>query len=375
MVPAINAVPLEGRIEDIGSLHFLRAEQQAEASRFVLIRYALDGQEQPLGIRLDLDKKALLDSVGDPELDKHIQAVVPTLWSIIANDPFADFSGADLGSDSRLSRLGALADLAGTWVGAGFNLISLPDRQHNADFRLQVRPTRESLEFTVIGGGLPVRGWKQNDILLNGLTYRHLIRDTQTRGGLHFEPGLWFNVPSTIVPNQPATVVRQAARIQHGGVLLAQGHAFSVAGPPAIHSIDSTPFTGAIPDLGAAPANPITFPAYTNTPLPAEGLPLGLNAAQTIKDPTVILRAAIAGQVITKATVITVSTAQAGGIINIPFAVQNANAVGLDAIFWIERVSGSNGNGFLQLQYVQRIIVAFNALFWPHISVATLVKQ
>lgn len=69
------------------------------------------------------------------------------------------------------------------------------------------------------------------------------------------------------------------------------------------------------------------------------------------------------------------------GILNIPFITRNANALQMDAIFWIETVQPSSGDPFLQLQYVQRVILDFppkpNApiIHWPHISVATLVKQ
>jgi hypothetical protein len=378
-MPGTNVITLEGKIEDIGPLHFLRAEWQDETSRFVLIRYAVNGQEQPFGLRLDLDKKALLDGVEDPELDKSVQAVAPTIWSIIANEPFADFTKAGLDSVTRFSRLGPLTDLIGTWVGAGFNVVSLPDRQHNNPFRVQVTATWEMLELTPIAGMIPIRASRQNDIALTGLTYRHQIADAYTRQGLHFEPGLWLNVPSTTDPAQAATVVRQAARIQYGGVLLAQGHASSAAGPPVITAVDTTPFTGETPDLNAEPATPITDPVYlalyTGIPLPAEGLPHGLDAAQAIKNPALVLQAAIVGQIITHTNVITISTTPAGGIINIPFAVRNANATRLDAMYWIERVRGSNGEEFLQLQYVQRVILDFIGMHWPHISVGTLVKQ
>jgi hypothetical protein len=53
----------------------------------------------------------------------------------------------------------------------------------------------------------------------------------------------------------------------------------------------------------------------------------------------------------------------------------------MDAIFWIETVQPTNGDPFLQLQYVQRVILDFPPkpdapiIHWPHISVATLVKQ
>jgi hypothetical protein len=68
----------------------------------------------------------------------------------------------------------------------------------------------------------------------------------------------------------------------------------------------------------------------------------------------------IEGQNIAHTVVIQVSTAAAQGwtgIPNIPFVVRNANALRMDAIFWIETVQPSNGDPFLQLQFVQRLKV------------------
>jgi hypothetical protein len=67
--------------------------------------------------------------------------------------------------------------------------------------------------------------------------------------------------------------------------------------------------------------------------------------------------------------------APSGGITNIPFVVQNANATQMDAIFWIEKVLQPDGSTFMQLQYTQTVILNFLGINWPHVSVATLVKQ
>ena len=59
--------------------------------------------------------------------------------------------------------LGPLADLAGTWVGSGFNLISLPDFDSKPPstgpraFRLKLNATIETLQFIPIGGAVPNR--------------------------------------------------------------------------------------------------------------------------------------------------------------------------------------------------------------------------
>ena len=58
-------------------------------------------------------------------------------------------------AETHLRHLGPLHNLAGTWVGSGFNLISLPDFADNKTFRLKLSATREILEFSHIGGPVP----------------------------------------------------------------------------------------------------------------------------------------------------------------------------------------------------------------------------
>jgi hypothetical protein len=286
------------------------------------------------------------------------------------------------------SNLGLLGDLPGTFIGTGFNLIARPDKQNNNPFFLELNATQEILEFTNIGGDIPNRGSIQSDINLHGVRYLQRVADCTMHTAIHLEPGLWLRLPSTSAPDPVTqeTYVRQAT-IPHGDAVLAQSTFFTtVNGGPQIAPVDSTPFTGNIPDLNSPAANPVTNPnylrPYTATPLPTECLPAGLDAVQTIKNPALVLQAAIAGQNIQETVVIQISTAPVGGIVNIPFVVQNANATRLDAIFWIEKVldPAAGPDPFIQLQYVQRVILDFPPaigapiISWPHISVATLVK-
>jgi hypothetical protein len=286
--------------------------------------------------------------------------------------------------DQVQSNLGLLGDLPGTFIGTGFNLIARPDKQNNQPFFLEVNATQEILEFANIGGDIPNRGSVQNDINLHGVRYLQRVADCQLHSAIHLEPGLWLHVPETAAPNPVTleTYVRQAT-IPHGDSLLALSTFFgTVNGGPQIAPVDSTPFTGDIPDLNSSPASPVTnadyLKPYRETPLPTECLPAGLDVVQTIKNPALVLLAAIANQTITETVVIQISTAavQNGGIVNIPFVVQNANAARLDAIFWIEKVADPFGGPipFIQLQYAQRVILDFDNIHWPHISVATLVK-
>jgi len=284
--------------------------------------------------------------------------------------------------------LGLLGDLPGTFIGTGFNLIARPDKQNNNPFFLELNATQEILEFTNIGGDIPNRGSIQSDLILHGVRYLQRVADCTTHTAIHLEPGLWLHLPSTSAPDPVTqeTYVRQTT-IPHGDSVLAQSTFFTTLnGGPQIAPVDSTPFTGQIPDLNSPPANPVTNASYlrpyTATPLPTECLPAGLDPVQTIKNPALVLQAAIAGRNIKETVVIQISTAPVGGIVNIPFVVQNANATRLDAIFWIEKVldPAAGPDPFIQLQYVQRVILDFPPaigapiISWPHISVATLVK-
>jgi hypothetical protein len=151
-------------------------------------------------------------------------------------------------------------------------------------------------------------------------------------------------------------------------------------GFPTIDAVNALPFKDTvIPFLNSDPVDPVTDPAYLEQylhgQLPAVGLPPNLDPAATIKDPTLVLKAQIAGQTIVTTNVIVISTvAPAGGILNIPFVTKNANATQLDAIFWLETVERGDGHHFMQLQYVQRVILDFIGIHWPHFSVATLVR-
>jgi hypothetical protein len=262
-------------------------------------------------------------------------------------------------------------------MGRGLNLISLPDfdnPQGPQPFRLKLSATREVLEFSQIGGRIPNRGSKgQDDIFLFGLTYLQRISDAVTNGALHIEPGIWLLVPKTTVPAQPPTVVRQGS-IPHGTSVLAQGAVIpTVTGGPRIEAVDSTPFTAAGPIADSAYLAPFSDP-----PLPPRFKPA------FVKNPNLALQEDILGQTIVQTEVLSISTKQSdpsaqsfqgGGVVNIPFLVSNANATQLDAIFWIETVLQPDGTHFMQLQYTQTVILSFLGISWPHISVATLVKQ
>lgn len=261
--------------------------------------------------------------------------------------------------------LGPLANLTGTWMGTGFNLISRPDHQDGKPFFLELNATQERLHFSKIGSPIPNRGSAQDDIVFLGLHYLQQISDAANNGALHIEPGIWLNVPATTEPPGDPSVVRLAT-IPHGDALLAQGKGFEVDGGPRIDVVSSTP-------LDEVSQKPVTDQKYLepflSTP-PPPGVP-----KEAIANPNLVLTNAIKDQTIVRTTVLTISTADNVGIQNIPFVVTNANADSMRAIFWIEEVQHPSGYGtFLQLQYTQTVMLQFLNIDWPHISVATLTK-
>jgi hypothetical protein len=82
-MPEIKSIDLRGKVPDAGAVHFLRAEWKVPQSRFVIVRFALDDKEQPLGVRLDLDKRAILDDVKDEGTSAAVQARAEQIWEIV----------------------------------------------------------------------------------------------------------------------------------------------------------------------------------------------------------------------------------------------------------------------------------------------------
>jgi hypothetical protein len=308
----------------------------------------------------------------------------------------------------------------------------LPSQANGPDDNvLELNLTEETLSFSPALGSIPNRGFAQADIDLNGIPYLQTINDITDPAnpvGIHFEPGVWLAVPATQAPEEGPTFARMAS-IPHGTTIDAQGTAFTVAGGPQIAAVDITPF----PIGGSQQQNPIKFPSQTaadsNTfRLPQDLTPFitaGTITQQILDDPNTVLRTRAAAQNITSTTVIIIDTQPqsplfGGGTDNIAFllgdaaaAHPNADAVQMGAIFWIEvvtetitvppleagrtvTVAASGGAPtatfavtspypttspvqkevcYTQLQNTQKVLLNFNGLSWPHVSVATLVPH
>jgi hypothetical protein len=284
--------------------------------------------------------------------------------------------------------LGALAILSGKWVGEGFNQIWRPFHGTQDRF-LELNETRETLQFDEIPGDIPNRGLLQADINLAGLRYLQQIEDAHVLGpngrpaGIHVEPGLWLSVPATSNPQDPPTVAR-LANIPHGTSLVAQG--------TAIGPVNQAP-TFAPASIAPFPINPphtlIPFPEInlgfpTTFRTPQNDIP---NVTQAmVNNPNIVLANGIMGKNIIATTTLTISTtdlnppSSGGGTSNIAFLQgfsggSNAQVAQMDAIFWIETIEETDGSIKHQLQYSQTVLLNFDALSWPHVSVATLIKQ
>ncbi len=323
----------------------------------------------------------------------------------------ADF--AFVGADDTVAALaptgdplGPLADLPGpgdtpgVWVGQGFNAIWRPHPLTSGQDRfLELNLTDDKLVFTRINGPIPNRGLDMPNINMHGVTYMQQINEAgNPAAGLHIEPGIWALVPQTSNPAEPQTVVRMAS-IPHGTVINAQGIFQVVAGGPQnIPDNNILPFFFNTP----APTNAqfdqvaLTFSELDlSIPTQFRQKPAGISQADLqniVKNPNSVLQnalhASLQGTSMTSRTFLHISTTDSiikggGGTANTAFLtastdpqVGNARATQVQATFWIETIAGTGGQpDKLQLQYTQLVMLDFNGIHWPHVTVGTLVKQ
>jgi hypothetical protein len=290
--------------------------------------------------------------------------------------------------------LGPLAQLPGTWKGHGFNAIWRPHHPHlQQDRFLELNLTTETLVFAKINGPIPNRGLQMPDINMFGITYMQQIAETSNGAGLHIEPGIWANVPQTSNPTEPPTVVRMAS-IPHGTVILAQGTFEEIAGgPQQIPDNNILPFQFGDPVPTNGDFNSVAG-IFTELDL---STPTGFRfkspgvTQQIVKNPNSVLQTALQnslqGTHMKSRTALRISTTDnpihgGGGTANTAFLATsnhgggNAHATEVDATFWIETIAGTGGHpDHLQLQYTQHVMLDFNGIHWPHVTVGTLRKQ
>ena len=76
----IHSIDFKGHVPGGALIQFLRAEMPLEyRGPFALVRYALQGQEQPYGLRLDLDKQVFLAHFEDKDQEEIIERAGPKI--------------------------------------------------------------------------------------------------------------------------------------------------------------------------------------------------------------------------------------------------------------------------------------------------------
>jgi hypothetical protein len=328
--------------------------------------------------------------------------------------------------------LGPLSAFTGTFHGHGFNQIFRPDSGSptklphpvSSDNLLELNLVSQTLSFSRPIGSVPNRGEDQPDIFLNGVGYLLTVSDITHPAkpiGIHFEPGVWMNVPATSDPPEGNTLVRMAS-IPHGTTLCAQGTFRTFSGPPSIPPVSITP------DIGRFPSQTASDPHTARIPQDlTRFIKKGSITQAILDDPNTVLRNATAHQTILSTTALGVATNVSkplfsGGTDDIAFLDGNHNVTEPNAqipqmasFFWIETVqhtltvpswtpgqpplaiSAPTTSGpapvflvrppsavtqprrlkvtSLQIQYSQKVILFFNGIVWPHVSVGTLVPD
>jgi hypothetical protein len=283
-------------------------------------------------------------------------------------------------------------DAKRSWKGTGFNMIWRPNFDGEfgtQDFFLQLQLTEEQLDFTEITGtGIANRSLFEKTVVLGGAAYTQSIKDSFDHSGQHFEPGVWANVPEIANPSEPATIVRMGS-IPHGTTINLQGTAFEVP-KPSFETASITPFKIGSPDDGKTGLVPFPEEDLTkDSPSRTDRIRVASLTPEQLKNPNLFLSEAIAKQNIVRTTVLQLSSVApderirtprpdvGGGTANIAFLEgtgdppsggPNAVARTVTTTFWIEDID----DGKLQLQYTQRVLLNFNGLSWPHVTVATL---
>lgn len=301
----------------------------------------------------------------------------------------------------------------------------------------------EELTFTPVNGGVRNRGGA-NEQFIGALKYSQSIKRISDGIGIHEEDGmyLWLNqmynhpadeqsimedngFPGISIgagsngPNfVPPYSIARSGTIPHGSSIMLTGNFKELTGKPAYPTgLDcwTEPFTKSWPVIQVANA-PLVSPLAISPsmgasqsvalnlddPAPAwafdQSLPVNdpdgnLTYFQRIVAdshypysvrPNLRLRDAIKDQIISKYTLIQLTSKHdggpQGGILNTPFIQKFANATEMTLNMWLQTVL-EDGEEVLQIQYEQ--ILFFEFMFgssgrttrWPHIQINTLRKK
>lgn len=94
-----------------------------------------------------------------------------------------------------------------------------------------------------------------------------------------------------------------------------------------------------------------------------------------VLNPNRWLRRAVRALNIQRTTVIAMSTkVPGGGLVNSSYVRENADTTKLDATFWLARARTADGASFRHLLYTQTIVLEFDDIQWPHVTVGILTQ-
>ncbi len=263
-----------------------------------------------------------------------------------------------------VTSLGSLRHLIGTWSGStGWNIIAVPDRHKKFGYKVIVQPIIETITFSPIGGSILNRGFDHNKEI-SGLSYQIQVSDAETNQALHFENGMWLE----LYKNR----VARLASIPHGDTALLIGDSFTIKEEPEIDTSLSP-----LPDDLDPRKNKAYLQPYFDKQEEFEGRFNVLNPNKNLSEN-------LEGKEVSKTLVFDVSTANKGGVQNIPFITKHANVPLFESTYYLEDVRDKKtGKTFQQLQYTQTTIIEFQdneekpgqKISWPHIDINTLIKQ
>ncbi|WP_452596798.1 heme-binding protein [Pontimicrobium sp. MEBiC01747] len=274
-----------------------------------------------------------------------------------------------LSNKEMASKYGPLSGLIGTWSGnQGVNLIAVPDQK--GSFTLLVAPYYETLTVTALSSPTPNRGLKTIENIPT-LMYSLMIHDATNNELMHAENGIWELLDGS--KDNDGYNLARISTVPHGDAIMALGNATETKGRPNIDSnLSSSPVLD-FPTFGYGEAvyNDVYVPGFI-TRKPNQYLIDHLDKQEK------------EGKTVISSINLNVSTANNGGINNIPSINKNADATAFNSTFWIETVQNSKtGRTFQQLQYSQNTNINFpvkgtpkgKTIGWPHINVNTLIKQ
>jgi len=307
--------------------------------------------------------------------------------------------------------LGALSLLPGVWAnlrdpknptagplnGRGWNMIALPaaiPEGQGVNFRLLMNQYNERLIITTKDTGVPNRGIQPNpptgiptvptDQEIVALDYEqgiaHIATDDAPSSTLkqpigaaiHHEPGLFLFFKNQV--NDGIDIARLGT-IPHGNSLLALGTSESAkAGKPIIPAFSGLPIGMGDPDTKTSPFL-APYRHFIEEPF------LGLFSPS--KTHELLVKAVESLGPVLRTTTLAFSTRNAnGGIVNIPFIVNQANAIEMDVTFWILELEerGGDGRPRLIMMYHQVVMLEFfprtdgkpGLIKWPHVSINTM---